>query len=75
MALYEHVFKAKGVPGYTLEQFFNLGSTELKVRLDAEEELFNEIVDELKGIKQKNIHPLYTWIHQVSAMLDHVTKV
>ena len=34
----------KGIPGYALEQFFNLGSTKLQVRLDAEEELFNEIV-------------------------------
>ena len=64
----------KGIPGYGMEQFLNYGSQRLQDRLAAEEESFDVIVGELTGVKPKDIHRLYTWIHKHSAMHDHVEK-
>ena len=68
------MLKLKGIPGYTMEQFLNFGSQGLRDRLAAEEESFNIIVGELTGVKLKDIHPLYTCVHEHSAMHDHVEK-
>jgi hypothetical protein len=64
----------KGNPGYAMEQFFNFGSQGLQDRLATEEDSFDEIVGELTGVKPKDIHPLFTWIREHSAMHDHVEK-
>ncbi len=72
VVLWEHALK--GIPGYAMEQFLNFGSQGLQDRLAAEEESFDEIIRELAGIKQKDIHPLYTWIREHSAMHDHAEK-
>ena len=34
----------KGIPGYALEQFFNLGLQELQGRLAADEESFDKLL-------------------------------
>ena len=57
-----------------MEQFFNFGSQELRDRLAAKEDSFDEIVGELTGVKPKDIHPLFSWIREHSAMHDHVEK-
>ncbi len=72
--LFGSMLKLKGIPGYTMEQFLNFGSQGLWDRLAAEEESFNIIVGELTGVKLKDIHPLYTWVREHSAMHDHVEK-
>jgi len=64
----------KGNPGYGMEQFFNFGSQELRDRLAAKEDSFDEIVGELTGVKPKDIHPLFSRIREHSAMHDHVEK-
>ena len=63
----------KGVPGYAMDQILNFGSQGLRNKLAAEEESFDEIVGELTG--PEDIHSLFTWIHEHSAMHDHVEKV
>ena len=63
-----------GNPGYAMEQFFNFGSQGLQDRLATEKDSFDEIVGELTGVKPKDIHPLFTWIRENSAMHDHVEK-
>jgi hypothetical protein len=63
-----------GNPGYAMEQFFNFGSQGLQDRLATEEDSFDEIVGELTGVKPKDIHPLFTWNREHSAMHDHVEK-
>ena len=63
-----------GNPGYAMEQFFNFGSQGLRDRLAAKEDLFDEIVRELTGVKPKDIHPLFTWSRGHSVMHDHVEK-
>ena len=68
------MLKLKGIPVYTMEQFLNFGSQGLQDWLAAKEESFNIIVGELTGVKLKDIHPLYTWVHEHSAMHDHVEK-
>jgi hypothetical protein len=47
----------KDIPGYTLEQFFNIGSQELQVRLENKADGFDELVDQLRGIVLQGIHP------------------
>ncbi len=66
---FEWVFMSmlKGIPGYAMEHFFNLGSQVLWDRLAAEEDSFDEIVGELTGVKPKNINTLFTLITEHSA--------
>ena len=73
---FEWVFMSmlKGIPGYAMEQFFNLGSHGLRDRLAAEEDSFDEIVGELTGVKPKKLHTIFTWITEHSAMHDHAEK-
>ena len=73
---FEWVFMSmlKGIPGYAMEQFFNLGSHGLRDRLAAEEDSFDEIVGELTGVKPKKLHTIFTWITKHSAMHDHAEK-
>jgi hypothetical protein len=74
---FEWVFMSilKGNPGFAMEQFFNFGSQGLRDRLAAKEDSFDEIVRELTGVKPKDIHPLFTWSREDSAMHEHVEKV
>ena len=46
----------------------------MRDRLAAEEDSFDVIDGELTGVKPKDIHPLFTWIREHSAMHDHVEK-
>jgi hypothetical protein len=75
--LFEWVFASmrKGIPGYALEQFFNLGSQELRVSLEKKEDGFDEIIDQLRGIAPRGIHPVYAWICEVSVMHNHVKSM
>jgi len=74
---FEWVFMSilKGNPGFAMEQFFNFGSQGLRDRLTAKEDSFDEIVGELTGVKPKDIHPLFTWSREESAMHEHIEKV
>ena len=73
---FEWVFMSmlKGIPGNAMEEFFNLGSQGLRDRLAAEKDSFDKIVGELTGVKPKNIHTLFTWITEHSALHDHAEK-
>ena len=73
---FEWVFMSilKGILGYAMEQFFNLGSHGLRDRLAAEEDSFDEIVGELTGVKPKKLHTIFTWITEHSVMHDHAEK-
>jgi hypothetical protein len=68
--LFEWVFASmfKGIPGYELEQFFNLGSQELQVKLVIKEDCFDEIIDQLRGFFFMVRHPVYKWICKVSVI-------
>jgi len=73
---FEWVFMSmlKGNLGYAMEQFFNFGSQGLRDSLAAKEDSFDEIVRELTGVNPKDIHPLFTWSREDSAMHDHMEK-
>jgi hypothetical protein len=74
---FEWVFASmfKGLPGYALEQYFNLGSQELQVRLEKKEDCVDVIVDQSSGIYPQGIYPVYRWICQVSVIQNHVKSM